>query len=129
MPTSELVIFSSAIAANGVINGSFGDLEINSRPNLRAAGAGERVKLTPSQHLACFAPDSSSREPKNFARAPSLMRASYLSLVFSPLSLDNSHCIMKFYSPLRYDWKYYRYFYSKVDRCSLSEIFLSRLFI
>lgn len=30
--TSELVIFPSAIAANGVINGRFGDLEINSRP-------------------------------------------------------------------------------------------------
>lgn len=72
MPTSELVIFPSAIAANtSVINGRFGDLGINSCPgsprDLR--GASECVKLTPSQHLARFAANPSSHASTEESRA------------------------------------------------------------
>jgi len=57
MPTIELVIFPSAIAANGVINGWFGwsRNQFLLGPLYDLLHASEYVELTSSQHLARFA--------------------------------------------------------------------------
>jgi len=65
MPIIEPVTFLSAIA-NGVINSWFGDLGFNSCLGLHMIYFMRvSVELMPSQHLARFAVDPSSREPKN----------------------------------------------------------------